>query len=109
MDTADVDKIINAAPEGWSVLAVAMPTRALRVIGENAGFKFRVEQLNPQNWTWRAVSSHAGDVQFESFIPAMNDMITKQARLKEKIKFADHERKMLQIKAQNPNIPDTLQ
>lgn len=102
MEVSQVDNVINAVEAGWNVLAVAVPTRALRVIGEDAGLKFRVEQLNPNDWSWRPVSTHSGDKHFESFGPAIQDMITKQARLKEKIKLSMHEAKMARIKAENP-------
>lgn len=94
--------IINGTEPGWQVLAVAVPTRALRIIGDTLKLKFRVEQLDPTNgaFRWRPVSTHAGDEAFESFGPAIQDMITKQARLKEKIKLAQHEANMAQIAAQ---------
>ena len=103
MDIADVDRIVNAVPSGWSVIAVAVPTRALRVISEDQHLKFRVEQLDPTTWTWRVVSAHTGDEAWESLGPAIQDAINKQARLKEKIKLAQHENAMARIKAENPN------
>jgi hypothetical protein len=103
MDIAAVDKIINTVPEGWNVVAVTVPTRALRVIVEDTKLKFRVEQLDPTNWSWRAVSTHAGDEAWESLGPAIQDAITKQTRLKEKIKLAQHEKRMAMIKAENPH------
>jgi len=102
-------EIINSTEPGWRVLAVAVPTRALRVIGDDLGLKFRVEQLDPGTgplkgvYTWRPVSTHAGDESFESFGPAIQDMCTKQVRLKEKIKLAQHESRMARIKAENPH------
>lgn len=108
MNTDQVAAIINAVEPGWTVLAVAVPTRALRIIGDDLGLKFRVEQLDPGQgplkgtFKWRPVSTHAGDASFESFGPAIQDMIVKQARLKEKVKLAQHENTMARIKAQNP-------
>lgn len=102
MDIADVDKIINTVPAGWCVIAVAVPTRALRVIAEDLHMKFRVEQLDPTNWSWRAVSTHQGDEAWESLGPAIQDAVNKQARLKEKIKLAQHEQRMAMVRAQNP-------
>jgi hypothetical protein len=105
MDAVEAGKIINACPEGWRVLAVAVPTRALRIIVNDLNLLFRVEQLVPQpgrTYAWRVVSTHAGDASFESYPPAIKDMLTKQARLKEKIKLAQHEARMAQIKAENP-------
>ena len=68
---------------------------------------FRVEQLDPPNrqalkpeWKWRAISTHAGDEPFESFGPALDDAIVKQARLKEKIKLAQHQHRMAMVRAQ---------
>lgn len=103
MDVTEVDKIVNAVPKGWRVLAVTVPTRALRVIAEDLNMKFRVEQLDPRDWTWRAISTHSGDEAWESFGPAIQDAVNKQARLKEKIKLAQHEKRMAMVKAQNPN------
>lgn len=108
MTNEQAAQIINATDAGWTVLAVAVPTRALRVIGDDLGLKFRVEQLDPGTgplngtYKWRPVSTHAGDESFESFGPAMQDMINKQARLKEKLKLAVHDRNMARIKAENP-------
>jgi hypothetical protein len=102
MDIANVDKIINAVPEGWTVIAVAVPTRALRVVVEDSLLKFRVEQLDPTNWSWRVISTHIGDEAWESLRPSLQDMFIKQTRLKEKIKLAQHEKRMAMIKAENP-------
>jgi len=104
VDVAQIDKIINAVPVGWHAVAVTVPTRAIRVIRDDLSLKFRVEQLNSVNWTWRVVSTHAGDEAWESFGPAMQDAITKQVRLTEKIKLAQHEKRMAMVKAQNPTI-----
>ena len=106
MDVSAVDKIVNAVPAGWHVLAVAVPTRALRIIHDDLALKFRIEQLDPTNWSWRAVSTHQGDEAWESLGPAFNDMAEKQARLKEKIKLAQHEQRMAMIKAENPHGPN---
>lgn len=96
-------KIINDVEKGWHVVAVCVPTRALRVIRDDMGLLFRVEQLDPTGgmFKWRVVSTHAGDVAFESFLPALSDAITKQARLKEKVKLAQHEQRMAMVKAQS--------
>jgi hypothetical protein len=102
MDVANVDKIVNLVPEGWNVIAVAVPTRALRVVVEDNFLKFRVEQLDPTNWSWRVISTHIGDEAWESLMPAMVDMVNKQTRLKEKIKLAQHEKRIAMIKAENP-------
>lgn len=104
MDVADVSKIMDVVPAGWRVIAVSVPTRALRVIvEEDFNIKFRVEQLNAVDWSWRPVSSHTGDVAWESLGPAIQDMQTKQTRLKEKIKLAQHEKRMAMIRAENPH------
>lgn len=106
MDVEQASQIINKVPEGWHVVAVAVPTRALRLIRETAALKFRVEQLHPVppgKWEWRPVSTHVGDEPFESLGPGIQDMMGKQARLKEKVKLAQHNARMAQIKAENPN------
>lgn len=96
----------NSAPEGWRVLAIGIPSRALRTITDVTGFRFRVEQLQRKAGgampKWTTVSSHQGDFEFESYPAAIQDMIAKQARLREKFKLAEHERKMAMIAAQNP-------
>lgn len=95
---------MNAVPPGWRVIAVTVPTRALRVIVEEDLYrKFRVEQLDPTNWSWRAVSTHLGDEEWESLGPAIQDATNKQARLREKIKLAQHEKRMAMIKAESPH------
>lgn len=92
MDGSQVFEIINAGDDGWTILAVAVPTRGLRVIYNLNAMTFRVQQLMPgEGYTWRTVSSHAGDVPWESYSAAMQDMIDKQARLKEKIKLAQRD------------------
>ena len=105
MDAVEAGKIINACPEGWRVLAVAVPTRALRIVVNDLNLIFHVEQLDrkpDRTYGWRAVSTHIGDASFESYPPAIKDMLGKQARLKEKIKLAQHDARMAQIAAQNP-------
>lgn len=102
MDNIQAEKIINATAPGWHVVSVTVPTRALRVIRDDLALVFRVEQLDPTTWGWFVCSTHAGDVAFESFGPACQDSITKQARLKEKIKLAQHNNNMARIKAENP-------
>jgi hypothetical protein len=105
MDAVEKGKIVNACPEGWRVLAVAVPTTALRIITDDPHLIFRVEQLDrlpDRSYTWRVVSTHAGDDAFESYPSAIKDMLTKQARLKEMIKLAQHNARMAQIKAEKP-------
>jgi hypothetical protein len=102
VDLATVDRVINAVPKGWSIVAVTVPTRALRVVVEETHLKFRVEQLDPTDWSWRAISTHSGDDAWESLGPAIQDAINKQSRLREKIKLAQHEKRMAMIKAENP-------
>ena len=89
--------------EGWRVLAIAFPTRALRIIADNASMLFRVEQLQrkiDKSVEWITRSSHQGDFAFESYPPALKDMLGKQARLREKLKLAEHERNMAMVRAQ---------
>lgn len=101
MELAQKDKVVNACAPGWRVIAVAVPTHALRVIAEDLNIKFRVEQLDvAANFTWRVVSTFAGDVAFEALGPAIQDLCNKQVRLKEKIKLAVHEQRMAMVKAQ---------
>jgi hypothetical protein len=103
VDVAETDRIVNAVASGWRVVAVTVPTRALRVIVEDTHLKFRVEQLDPTDWSWRAVSTHSGDEAWESLGPAIQDAIDKQTRLREKIKLAQHEQRMARIAAENPH------
>lgn len=80
--------------EGWRVLAVAMPTRTIRIITNADSMLFRVDQLRKElgSYKWITVSSHQGDFAFESYPAAITDMLGKQARLKEKQKLAEHNR-----------------
>lgn len=103
MNVKQASKIINACEPGWRVIAVTVPTRALRVITDDLNITFRVEQLNPaENFSWRCISTHVGDVAWESLGPAIQDATNKQTRLKEKIKFDAHNKKMAMIRAQSP-------
>jgi hypothetical protein len=89
VDVQQASAIINAIEDGWTILAVAVPTRGLRVVYSTNAMTFRVQQLMPgEGYTWNTVSSHTGDLPWESYGAAMQDMIDKQARLKEKIKLA---------------------
>ena len=105
MDDEQAGRIINDAPDGWTIVAVAVPTRALRLIRDSSAIRFRVEQLQPSPagiYSWCPISAHAGDDPWESLGPGIQDMINKQARYKLKIEHAQHERNMAQIKAENP-------
>lgn len=108
MDVARTEKIVSAVEDGWSVIAVAVPTRALRITKDDLSLKFRVEQLDPTVWKWQTKSTHVGDIAWESYLPALKDMVTKQVRLKEKIKLAQHEARMAMIAAQNPTGKTSL-
>jgi hypothetical protein len=103
MEVADADKIINATPPGWRVVLVTVPTRAIRVVAEDLNIKFRIEQLDASTWSWRVLSTHSGDEAWEALGPAIQNAITLQARLKEKLKLAIHEKRMAMIKAENPH------
>jgi hypothetical protein len=85
------------------MVAVAVPTRALRLIRNDLSIIFRVEQLDARTWSWVIKSTHQGDEAWESLGPSIQDMMDKQARLKEKIKLALHEKRMAMIKAENPH------
>jgi hypothetical protein len=102
VDVEQAGKIINAVEPGWHVVAVAVPTRGLRMIRDELALIFRIEQLDARTMKWRPVSTHTGDEAWESLGPALGDLQSKQARLKEKIKLALHEKRMAMIKAQNP-------
>ncbi len=72
---------------------------------DETSFVFRVEQLDTSQgrngvYTWHIRSTHAGDFEFESYPSAINDMLSKQVRLKEMIKLAQHEQKMAMVAAQ---------
>jgi hypothetical protein len=88
--------------EGWRVLAIGVPSRALRLIANEDSMRFRVEQLRKTGSVieWITVSSHQGDFAFESYPPAISDMLTKQKRLREKQKLAERERHTAVMKAQ---------
>lgn len=101
MELAQVEKIINNVEEGWTLLSVSVPTRALRIISDVERLKFRVEQLNPTDYSWRPVSTHSGDKPFESFYPALEDMGVKQTKLKELVRLERHKARMAAIKAQD--------
>lgn len=106
-DNERSEKIIAQVPDGWSVLAVAVPTRAFRIIVNDLGLCFRVEQLEVPKTehgthAWRTVSSHQGDFHYESYPSAIKDMLTKQVKFKEMIKLAAHNKRMAQIKASAP-------
>lgn len=75
----------SEVPEGWRIIAHATPTRAFRIICGADEKVFRVQQLEPLVWKWRTLATHAGDDIFESYVPALNDMIAKQEELKTKI------------------------
>ncbi len=102
MNNEQASKIINVVDAGWHIVAVAVPTRALRLIRDELAMIFRVEQLNPKNWKWKPISTHAGDEAWESFGPGITEMMKMQARFKEKIKLARHNDNMARIKAENP-------
>jgi hypothetical protein len=102
MDVATAEKIINAIPEGWCVISISVPP-GLRVITEDLHLTFRVEQLDTNTWLWRVISTHRGDEAWESFGPAIHDMINKLARLKEKVKLDQHNKRMAMIKAESPH------
>jgi hypothetical protein len=102
MDVDKAFKIVSTTETGWRVISVCVPTRAIRVIADDMSLRFRVEQLDPRTYSWRPISTHAGDIAFEAYGNAIQDAIVKQARLKEKIKLAAHERRMAMLKAQTP-------
>ncbi len=105
MDVNQVDAIVNARPEGWEVVGIAVPTRALRVIRDAAhnNLIFRVEQLDARTWAWVIISTHTGDDPWESWPHAYRDMVEKQIRLKEKLKLAKHNDNMARVKAESPH------
>ncbi len=85
------------------MVAVAVPTRALRIIRDDLALKFRLEQLDARTWSWVIISTHQGDEAWESLGPSIQDMCNKQARLTEKLKLAKHNDNMARIKAENPH------
>lgn len=105
MDDVQAEIVLSSGlASGWRVLAIAAPTRALRIITDENNMSFRIEQLvaGLGKWDWKVVSFHTGDEPWESYTPAVQDFNTKHARLKEKLKLAMHEARMAQIKAENP-------
>lgn len=101
MKVEDVSKIMNAVSAGWHVVLALVPTRSLRVIRDDLALTFRVEQLDPSNWSWRPISTHVGDVAWESYPHAAKAAHVAQIRFKEKVKLAQHEARMAMIKAQS--------
>lgn len=104
MTPEEFEPIVSTAPEGFRVVAVQLAPFAgavpmFRIIADDTSFNFRVEQLDGQLVKWFARSSHQGDFAWESYPAAIKDMAAKQARFKEKVKLAQHEARMAQIKA----------
>jgi hypothetical protein len=103
MNLEQVTKIMETVdPTDATVVTVCVPTRAIRVLKLKGDLTFRVEQLDPQVWKWRSISTHVGDAPWEAFHVALEDAWKHQARLKEKIKLAQHEHRMARLKAENP-------
>jgi hypothetical protein len=112
VDVEQAAKIVNKTEAGWHVVVVAYPTRALRIIRDDLAITFRIEQLDVKGvagaltYTWRVISS-LKDEDCEAWGPyrqAHAEMVVSQARLKEKLKAAQHEKRMAIIKAQNAGI-----
>jgi hypothetical protein len=100
MTPEQIDTLMNQIdPPDARIVAHCVPTRAIRVIALKGDLTFRVEQLEPGAWKWRTISTHSGDEPFESFGFAVDDAVRMQARLKEKIKLAQHENNMARVKA----------
>lgn len=104
-----VEKIMAQIEPGWTVLAIAVPTRAFRIVVNDLGLIFRVEQLDASRasqgiYEWRTISSHSGDFHFESYTSAIKAMLSNQVKFKEMVKLAEHERRMAHIKAQNAGV-----
>lgn len=94
-------------PPGARVIAHTVPTRAFRVIAMPGDKVFRVEQLEPVVWLWHALSTHAGDEEFESFGPALQDAIEKQEQLKKAIVKARIEAKQQMALVEKTHGPNT--
>ncbi len=108
MTPEQVDLIMNHSEiEGSRVVAALVPTRAIRVLALSGDLVFRVEQLEPGVWKWRTLSTHAGDEEFESFGPALDEAIKQQERLKLKIQAAQQQNMRAKLAVQN--APETLQ
>lgn len=102
MDLATTIKIMDQIdPPDARVILVMVPTRAIRIIALMGDLVFRVEQLDSSVWKWRTLSSHKGDEPWEALEAAFNDANRMQARLKEKVKLAQHEASMARMKALN--------
>jgi hypothetical protein len=102
VDIEQATAIINGGlTEGYRIVSVCVPTRGVRVITKD-DMTFRVEQLGgsiPPKWL--PLSSHKGDAVWDAYGVALQDAVTKQVRLREKIKLAQHEQKMADIKARS--------
>lgn len=106
MDDAQAYQLFSTAPEGWRVIANAVPTRAFRILADDTDLKFRIEQLDASQahhgvYDWRPIAVHVGDFTFEAYPPAIKDMLTKQVKFKELVKLAEHNDNMAMLAAQN--------
>lgn len=100
MTPEQVDLVMNQTElVGSHVVAITVPTRAVRVLALEGDLVFRVEQLDPGVWKWRTLSTHAGDEVFESFGSALDEAIKMQARLKLKIQEAQRQNMQAQLAA----------
>jgi hypothetical protein len=75
-----IDALLNALndPED-TIIAHMVPTRAFRIVARKGLLTFRVEQLTRQAGDkWVVLSTHKGDVPWESYAPAWNDASEKQ-------------------------------
>ena len=94
MTNEDAAKIINAVDiEGAIVVAVCVPTRAVRVLMLKDQRTFYVEQLEPvlNKLGWRQLSMHKGTEDWESFPFALDEAVKMQQRYKLKIMAAQRE------------------
>jgi hypothetical protein len=106
--TPDEQEVVlnKDVPEGGRVVAHCVPTRAFRVVALAGEKTFRVEQLDAGIWEWKAVSTHTGDEEFESFGPALQDAITKQEEFKKRIIKAriDHKNAVAAAEREHGNL-----
>ena len=105
MDVNETDLIVNAVPPGWRVIAIAIPLRVIRVVADDLNITFHVEQY-VGTAQWRVLSTHFEETAWAGLGAALQDLTVKQVRLREKIRLAQHEKRMAMIKAENPLGPN---
>jgi hypothetical protein len=73
-----IAKLLNKTNEGETVICIAVPTRAFRVVQTKDPKAFRVEQLSRQAGDkWLPLALHKGDFTWEAYSVALGDMLKR--------------------------------